>query len=111
VIAITYTIWSLNILSSLISIGFWPYYHSSLVQLYMPDADRLELYFWYSLAFRTFTWTVNFITELSLLYLFLYQGRRAQAQRVSFMLKRGKSKQHTFKKLAQHSLKFDSKIS
>lgn len=37
VIGLIYTLWALNILSSLISIGFWSYYHSSLVQLDMSD--------------------------------------------------------------------------
>lgn len=76
VINFTIFLWLINALMSLISITLFSIYHSSLV-----DDDGPDIGVWdeiYKICFRTYTWTVNFITSMGLLYLFHYQGMRTK---------------------------------
>jgi hypothetical protein len=71
-VVINYTIflWAINGVSSLISIVLFSLYHSSLVDEDSPNIEEWDEA--YKICFRTFTWSVNFLTSLGLLYLFYF---------------------------------------
>lgn len=64
IIVFTVAAWVLNIVNSVLSIIFWPLYHSSVLN----EDPRYN--FMYKFCFRTYSWTISFMTLMGLLTLF-----------------------------------------
>ena len=68
VIAYTAVCWTLNAIASVSSIFIFSYYFSSLNLRTISEREEILFIFF----MRTFSWTVNFLTYMGMLYLFNY---------------------------------------